>query len=667
MKEWFTIAELAELKLPDMPTSPSKIQDLALRMEWRSDDRCRKLERRGGGFEYHVSVLPPLARAKLARIAAVEQSREESRQARRALYWRVFEAMPEEHRQIAHRRHALIIAAEKAIALSAASVGSVEAALAPVLKKHGVSASSYYDLRKSISDVEREDWLPALAPKYEDGTTRSTADCHPEAWAAMKSDYLRPEQPRFSAVYRRVVQAAKRHGWSPIPTERTLRRRMEAEVPRAVQVLTRQGRRRAEQLYPAQIRTKSHLHAMEITNTDGHQLDLFVSVPWQELPARVTLLGIQDIFSSKILSWRLAESETWHVVRACIGDMIELHGIPDHLYMDNGRAFASKKISGGAVKRNRFKIDEQEVAGLLTTLGIEPHFTKPYSGQSKPIERAWRDLAEEISKHPAMSGCYTGNKPDAKPENYRSRAIPLEELERHVADRIAEHNARTGRRAETAKGRSFDQTFEESMRHPATIVRRPTEAQRVLWLLAAETVRTRKKNGEIHYKGNVYWHEALTNCMGVKVTIRFDPEKLHAPMRVYDADGRFLCEAACTDRAGFNDSAAAGRQEKNRRTFRKRQKALADIHRTLSAEQLADLYRNELPAEPKAPVRPTITRIVTGNLAFEADAEIMTDEEFEAGISRSLSSISGDSSIIQFPRGNTGRKGSASGRTSRAE
>lgn len=661
MTDWYTLDALFDLRLPGLPVSMSSLKRLANEAGWRTRPGCARQVPTSTkpAWEYHSSLLPGLAQAKLAQMAQRDATLTQTREQRRALYWKTFEAMTEGHRQVAHQRHALIISAEDALAKRelAGKMLSVEETLAPVLRKFGVSSSTYYDLRKKLSSVAREDWLPALAPAYaEDGIVSEVAPCHPMAWAALKSDYLRTDKPTFSSCFRRMTEAAKKHGWAPIPHERSLRRRLEAEVPRAVQILTREGRKRAEQLYPSQIRTKTHLHAMEITNTDGHKLDLFVKVPWRSAEAsdkvtdRVILLGIQDIYSGKILSWRLCEAETWDVVRACVGDMVEDYGIPDHLYMDNGRAFASKMISGRAASRNRFKKIEGEVAGLLKTLDIEPHFTKPYSGQSKPIERAWKDLAEEISKHPAMSGAYTGNKPENKPENYGTWAVPLDVLERHVADRIAEHNARTGRRSETAKGRSFDETFAESMRHPATIVRRATEAQRSLWLLAAKVIKARAKGGELHFQKNVYWAPELTQWMGQNLTVRFNPDKLHDPVKVYDPDGRFICDAPCTEKAGFNEQSAAARHERNRRTFVKLNKAKAKLHKQLTPSQLGELYMNDAP--PKAePIRPTITRLVTGNLAIEQETDVMSADEYEAGIARGLSLISGDSSIIPFPKG----------------
>ncbi|WP_245528436.1 transposase domain-containing protein [Gluconobacter morbifer] len=48
--------------------------------------------------------------------------------------------------------------------------------------------------------------------------------------------------------------------------------------------------------------------------------------------------------------------------------------------------------TGGIPNRFRFKVKEDEPVGIMTQLGVEVHWTTPYSGQSKPIERAWTGL-----------------------------------------------------------------------------------------------------------------------------------------------------------------------------------------------------------------------------------------------------------------------------------
>jgi hypothetical protein len=146
--------------------------------------------------------------------------------------------------------------------------------------------------------------------------------------------------------------------------------------------------------------------------------------------------------------------------------MIEAWGIPGHVILDNGREFAAKAITGGAATRFRFKVRDDDLPGLFTALGCEIHWATPYSGQSKPIERAFRDLCDTIAKDPRFDGAWTGNRPDAKPEDYGSRAVPLEDFLRVVAQGIEEHNLRPRRPRPRASG-SAGRWSSSAARRPA--------------------------------------------------------------------------------------------------------------------------------------------------------------------------------------------------------
>jgi hypothetical protein len=655
-KEWFTSAELVAAVLPGLPGSRQGLEQFIARSGVRSTANARQKSGQGGGYEYHYSFLPATAQAKLVFLnTEVSTDRRPTKLSKRL--WDRFEALSDAHKAICKTRFDVLTEAEE---LRASGISMVKA-VGHVTRRADIAPATFYEWRKMVEGHSRQDWLAALAPSFAgtNGEVAELAPCHPEAWKILKSDFLRPEKPSFSACYRRMELVAKDQKLAPIPSERSLRRRLDAEVPKAAQIIAREGKDKAKQLFPAQKRTVAGLHAMEIVNTDGHQLDLFVKAPWAETPVRVILIGIQDVYSRKVLSWTLSEAETWEAVRTCIGSMIENHDgmLPYHIYMDNGRAFAGKMISGGAKTRHRFKVNEDDVAGLLKTLDIEPHFVKPRSGQSKPIERAWRDLAEEISKHPSMSGCYTGNKPEAKPENYGASAVPLEKLQQHVAQCVDEHNHRLKRTTETAHGRSFSQTFDASVAEPSTIIRYASMAQRSLWMLSAVAVTARKPDGAIHLHGNRYWNAVLNEWIGRKLTVRFDPADLHRPVKVYDPEGRFLCDADCLAKTGFADTGAARRQEKARKTHVKNLQAVAKSNAALSPMQLGEIMEKGRKAEaakrPQTPVRSVVTRLVTGNLAH-APVETVDDDHFEDKFARGLARLAGgESAIIQFPTGNT--------------
>lgn len=650
MKEWFSVKELVEAKLPGVPVDAKHFDRFVAREGLRSDLRYfRRQTAPNGGvyYEYHLSSLPDAARQKLAFMMEAQAPKTD----RSKTAWTVYERLTTVQKAQCERRLKVLLAVETMIRDGATSAQ----AMAAIKQRYGVSRSTYHEWRALTEGHARQDWEAALAPstsKKALGVVTETAEVHPMAWDVLVSDYLRPEGSAFSACYRRMKSVAEAHGWAPIPHERTLRRHMDLKIPKAVQILSRKGKEEARKLIPAQQRSVSHLHAMQYVNTDGHKLDLHVQFE-DGRQGRLYLVGTQCLYSRKILSWVLTEAETWEAVRTVIGNMVEQHGIPERLYMDNGKAFASKKISGGAKSRHRFKITEDEVAGLLQTLGIDGRFVKPRRGQSKPVERAWGDLAENISKHPDMAGAYTGRSTQHKPENYGQRAIPVAELEAHVARQVAEHNARPDRKTETAKGRSFDQVFEASMETHGQFVRFASPAQRSLWMLAAEQVTARKPDGAIHLFGNRYHQQFLNQWIGRKVTVRFDPADLHGAIKVYDPEGRFIGEADCVAKVGFDCQAAARERARAESDHMRSLKAQKTAARRLTDLDLKDLNAkaDKMKPQAKTPKAPTVTRLVTRSAvltklepAVSEEVESF-DDKFNAGMDRIL----GDADIILFP------------------
>ncbi|MFZ5607169.1 MAG: transposase domain-containing protein [Pseudomonadota bacterium] len=446
------------------------------------------------------------------------------------------------------------------------------------------------------------DYLPLLAPRHQG--SGHEAEMSPEAWEVIKSDYLRPEQPALWACYRRLREVAPNHGWV-VPSYATIARRIEA-LPWQVRVLAREGREALARRLPHITRTKDHLHALEAVNADGHVFDLRVQLPSGGI-GRPVLVAWQDIYSGKILAWRVAETLSSHLVQTTFGDLVERYGIPAHAYLDNGREFAAKLLTGGSKTRYRFRIREEDPTGLFPQLGVQVHWTTPYHGQAKPIERAFRDLCEGISKHPAAAGAYTGNSPLAKPDNYGSRALAWDEFVRLVDAGIAAHNARPDRRSATARGRSFDDVFNAS--YAASVIRRASPEQRRLWLLAAEGLKVRRE-GYVVIAGNAYFGEAVSALAGQHVVVRFDPDRLDQPVHVYTLEGRYVGSAERTT-ARFDDIDTA---REHARAHRQRQRAARDLHAaTVRMEALAEVAR--LPAAdtpPAAPPAPAAVQLVHG-------------------------------------------------------
>lgn len=416
--------------------------------------------------------------------------------------WTWFDAQSDAVKAEARRRTAALAELE---ALEASGMTRT-AAIAAVAGRTEVAAATVWNWLKLAAGVSRTDRLPALAPRRTGGG--AVAEIHDDAWRFFRSDYLRPEKPTYSACYDRLKLAAAAQGWGALPHLKSLQRRIERDCdPREI-MLARGGVDELRRILPPQQRTVAELHALQHVNIDGHRWDVFVRWPDGRV-ARPMMVAIQDVYSRKMLSWRIAESENTHAVRLCFADLFKRYGIPQACTLDNGRAFASKWITGGAKSRFRGTILDSDPQGLLTSLGVQIHWALPYRGQSKPIERAFRILCDHGAKHPAFAGAYTGNKPDAKPENYASAAVDLETFRRVVDVVIAAHNAKTGRTSEMARARglSYDQVFEAS--YARSIITRAGPEQLRLALLAADKVRTDRKSGAVRLHGNTYWEEAL--------------------------------------------------------------------------------------------------------------------------------------------------------------
>ena len=462
MKEWFSSGDILAVGSPALPADMSNLNKHVLALGWRADrHRARLSTRQGGGWEYHLSLLPLDVQSRL--IAAEQAGDQNAHAALSSMAWKAFESLPQKAKDEAAARLAII---DRIDALSLQFGRQV--AVASIGAETGTPVRTLYRWLETADRVARADRLAALAPQRKGRT--ATADCDPRAWDYLVADYLRKSQPAFEACHGRMLDAAREHGWGPIPSAKTLKRRLDAQFPPSVQTLARKGAKAAGAIYPHQTRDRSIFHAMEAVNADGHRFDVFVR--WQDgSVGRVMMTAFQDLYSGMIVAHRLDRSENWTAVRLCLADMIETYGIPDHVVFDNGRHFASHWLTNGAKTRFRFKMRDDKPDGVLVALGVQVHFATPYHGQAKPIERAFRDMCEEIAKHPRLEGAYTGNSPTAKPDNYGSRAIPIDTFAALVKAEIARHNAKAGRRAAVCNGRSFADTFAASFEAPDTLIR----------------------------------------------------------------------------------------------------------------------------------------------------------------------------------------------------
>ena len=573
-----------------------------MRQGWRADrKRARIRFGAGGGYEYHLSLLPLAVRsAILASVQVDAEAVEPASGTPRNPLWDAFERLPDIAKAKAARRLAVVQAVE-----AVASGVTRQAAVAAVAVDHGVSAPSIWNWLSRIEGVPRADRLPALADQH--GGGRRNVEIPQDAWDYFTADRLRNEDPVLTSCYERTKRAALKHGWGPLPSLKTFARRLKSEVPDEVRVYATKGEEAASRMRPSQRRDRTVFASLEAVNADGYRHNVFVRWPDGTI-SRPISVAFQDIRSGMWLSRRTDKTENKEAVRLAIADMITDYGIPEHAYFDNGKHFASKLLTGRMQFRFRFKVKDEEPAGILTTLGVKVHFTTPYRGQSKPIERSFRDIGEYIDKHPLFAGAFTGRNPLAKPENYGNAAVPLDVFERVCAEEVAAHNAREGRRGYGMNRRSFAQVFADCA--PDLGFRKASVEQRRLFMLAAEGVTARGEDGHIELFENRFWCDALPRHKGQKLIVRFDPQNLHDGIAVYTLDNRFIGQAERLDLIGFNSVDDARERARLQSQVRKANRDALDLHVRLETADLKRLTPSAPPAEAPQPAK--VARMVAG-------------------------------------------------------
>ncbi len=585
-KDWFSAAELADLRLPGLPADKRSMQRRAVDERWgerRSVDGAmlsRTRSGRGGGLEFNIQLLPAPARQELARRgicsdadnATVDVSASDG-------LWEWFGQQPDKVKVEAQNR----LDAVAAVYLLHNTMGVAKnAAVREIATKHSVSQATLWNWLKAVAGEERKDWLPALAPRRKGGG--KVADIPDDLWQLFKSDWLRPSAPPLAASYDVVVKQAKESGIT-LPSIKAFQRRIAREIDPYVLVLLREGPDALQRHVPSIRRTVDDIEVMEWLNIDGHVFDVEVDSPDTGKPIRPTLVALQDIRSSKILAWRVGLSESAATVRLVFSDLIRNFGIPADIILDNGRGFAAKWLTGGALTRYRFKILPEDPQGLLVQLGTNIHWATPFHGQAKPIERAWGDLCNYIAKSAEVHGAYTGNSPVNKPHNRGHRAIGWDEFVALVDREITNHNAREGRTGRDYNGRSFDQIFAEGW--AKAIIKKPSRQQLRDSLLAVEKKRGDSKTGEIRLFGNRYWALECRDIAGKYVTVRFDPDDLHSEVHIYGANGAFLFTAPILEDFGFKDKSGATVVSKRRAHARKLARLHAEANDLLSPAEVA--------------------------------------------------------------------------------
>lgn len=200
------------------------------------------------------------------------------------------------------------------------------------------------------------------------------------------------------------------------PSPRSFKRALDCSISGEAQYFARKGRDAWYKLYSPYIeRDLSDVVPGQVWFSDHHQLDVMcVDDSGQKFFPWLTVWS--DWKSGRWLGWFLHREPPCsdHVFQAFFYAAARF-GLPEVVYMDNGKDYRCIDFAGGK-KKHRLNLDKHRASTLTMELGIEARFALPYNGRTKPIERDFREIKDNFNRY--LIG-YRGGHVKERPERLK--------------------------------------------------------------------------------------------------------------------------------------------------------------------------------------------------------------------------------------------------------
>jgi hypothetical protein len=388
-----------------------------------------------------------------------------------------------------------------------------------------------------------------------DGSGRKDKFAIPEELEAeFRAQWYRLTKPTIAMAYEATRKLAVVRGLKMPPIDRF--RRWAAARPGAEIEYYREGK--LSSLRPFIPRDYSQLRAMEIIQSDHHQIDVAVSCgdPFCTTGHYPWLTAWIDVRSRMILGAEIYTTcpNSRTILRLLHRVWLE-RGVPDALYVDNGMDYV-KAIGGWGVKhyevgRRSWKL--QQVVGWTKELtehicgpfGTQVIHSIAFNPQSKLLERFWRTNKDSLY---ALYDSYRGalGERSERAEYLRRHPAELPTVSAFAVDlqyAIEQYNDRS-HRGDGMDDRSPNEVF---IAEGGLEARRADKAALSIIFEWQEKIGAAVQNNGIHFKhpaiGAATWYrldpQLQAKVFGQRVNIRFHDEEPETIV-VTDAAGRFL-------------------------------------------------------------------------------------------------------------------------------
>lgn len=409
--------------------------------------------------------------------------------------------------------------------------------------EHKLSVDMLYSRWKAV----REHDLDGLVDKR--GKNRKgKSTISPEAWDAFLYFYLHEAQHPMMKCYeymKMLMQEDFPHLVADIPSYCTFTRRVKSDIPEAVEVLGRQGEKAfRDRCAPYIRRTYEGMASNEWWIADNHTFDVITQGDNGQRH-RLYLTAFFDARSGIFTGCYVTTAPSSQSTLIALRKGILKYGIPENIYVDNGREFLTFDIGGLGHRAKKPKDGKErfEPPPVFERLGIKMTNAIVRNAKAKIIERRFRDVKDHLSR---LFDTYTGGSVAEKPERLKgvlkNGEIPLDSTFTETVEELLDwyfNQQPYGGEVAADQGKPRQQVYNENL-HTKRVA--GAEDLNLMLMRSARPQKVTRRGVHLDIAGQRldYWNDdMLMNLLGKQVYFRYDPDDL-SEVRVYDLEDRFI-------------------------------------------------------------------------------------------------------------------------------
>ena len=409
--------------------------------------------------------------------------------------------------------------------------------------EHEFSIDTLYRRWKSIKQNDL-DGLIDKRGKWKKGKS----DIQPEAWDAFLYFYLQEAQHPMMKCYEYMKLLLREEHpdlVADIPSYTTFTRRVKSDIPEAVEVLGREGQKAfRDRCAPYIRRTYEGMASNEWWIADNHTFDVITQGDNGQRH-RLYLTAFFDARSGIFTGCYVTLNPSSQATLIALRKGILKYGIPENIYVDNGREFLTFDIGGLGHRKKKPKDGQErfEPPPVFERLGIKMTNAIVRNAKAKIIERRFRDVKDHLSR---LFDTYTGGNVLEKPERLKgvlkNGEIPLDSTFTETVEELLDwyfNQQPYGGEVVADRGKPRQQVYNENL-HTRRVA--GAEDLNLMLMRSARPQKVTRRGVHLDIAGQRldYWNDdMLMNLLGKQVYFRYDPDDL-SEVRVYDLEDRYI-------------------------------------------------------------------------------------------------------------------------------